>query len=94
MGLRGNWPAGPPPSPYGARGEPMTMEQALSALEMAAARWTPHGGPWLQVPGEALVLVLREVKASVQAGAELQRKAAERDALVSLLQDVVKAVPR
>ena len=90
MGLRGDWPADPPPSPYGARGEPMTLGQALSALEMAAARWTPHGGPWLQVPGEALVLVLREVKA----GAELQRKAAERDALVSLLQDVVKAVPR
>lgn len=71
-----------------------TAIRALSALEMAATRWTPHGGPWLQVPGEALVLVLRDAKASVQAGADLQRKAAERDALVSLLQDVVKAVPR
>lgn len=91
--VRGSWPVDPP-SPYGTRGEPMTLEQALSALETAAARWTPHGGPWLQVPGEALVLLLREVKGPARADAELQRKAAERDALVSLLQDVVKAVPR
>lgn len=88
MGVRGGWSIDRVDPPL--RSAPMTLEQAVAAL----TRCTAEGGSVVAVQCEAVLLVLDAVKGQARADAELQRKAAERDALVSLLQDVVKAVPR